>query len=164
MDLGCHTLDLLDFLLGPLSEVQGQAANVTGIHPVEDRVEMNFMVGGAPGSATWNFSAERHEDEVLLIGTEGRLTFSCFGDEPMVLEVKGERETFELPNPEHVHQPLIQTLVDELSGKGLPDAAGPVLLEGLSEGASFQRCSPHRAGVDPCVQHGGVFLISLAAG
>jgi len=47
------------------------------------------------------------------------LRFSCFGNEPIVLMCEGkESERFDLPNPPHVQQPLIQTVVDELCGVG----------------------------------------------
>src|SRR5258708_4309819 len=38
LDLGSHTLDILDFILGPLSLVRGAAVNVASPHAVEDGV------------------------------------------------------------------------------------------------------------------------------
>src|SRR5690606_5143166 len=41
VDLGSHTLDLLDFLLGPLRQVAGEASS-SALHAAEDRVSMSF--------------------------------------------------------------------------------------------------------------------------
>ena len=51
VDLGSHQLDLLDYLLGPLEDVQGAAtrSNVRAAHeigdPVEDNVRIMFRQG-----------------------------------------------------------------------------------------------------------------------
>lgn len=125
MDLGSHNLDILDFLLGPLTEVTGVAANLASPYEVEDAVAMSFMIGsGVPGSASWNFASAAGEDLIEVVGTEGRLLLSTFRDEPVRLEKNGGVESFDLPNPPHVHQPLIQTIVDELSGKGKCPSTG----------------------------------------
>jgi 1,5-anhydro-D-fructose reductase (1,5-anhydro-D-mannitol-forming) len=130
LDLGSHALDLMDFFFGPLSNVAGNAKNVNGQYDVEDRVELTF---GAPhlksGSATFNFSADHREDRFSIRGDNGRLEFSCFGTEPLVLEIAGNsKQAIELPTPPHVQQPLIQAIVDVLRGNPAP-------LEWLSTGA-----------------------------
>ena len=117
LDLGSHFLDLIDFLLGPLTEVRGTAANFAG-GAVEDVVAMSFRTGGgAVGTASWNFAAAARQDAIEIEGTEGRLLMTCFGNEPVRLERSGDAETFDLPNPPHIQQPLIQSIVDELLGR-----------------------------------------------
>jgi predicted dehydrogenase len=119
LDLGSHLLDLLDYLLGPLTAVSGTAANVTG-GKVEDVVAMHFRTGnaGAPGGAIWNFAASLRQDLIEIEGTDARLVLSCFGNEPVRFErPQGEVETFDLPNPPHIQQPFIQSMVDELLGR-----------------------------------------------
>ncbi|MFH1497514.1 MAG: Gfo/Idh/MocA family oxidoreductase [Verrucomicrobiota bacterium] len=118
LDLGSHTLDLIDHLLGPLDNVRGHAANRATPLPVEDTVAMSFTAAGLPGVASWNFASAAHADEVVIEGTDGRLAFSVFGDEPLRLQTRDGEQTFARPNPEHVQQPLIQTVVDALLGRG----------------------------------------------
>lgn len=117
-DLGSHALDLLDHLVGPLTDAVGHAANRSGRHPaVEDTVALAFRgADGAPGVGHWNFAAPHREDVIELHGTEARLTFACFADEPLRLVRAGatNEETFAIPHPPHVQQPLIQTVVDAL--------------------------------------------------
>jgi 1,5-anhydro-D-fructose reductase (1,5-anhydro-D-mannitol-forming) len=119
LDLASHTFDLLDFLLGPIAEARGLAANLGGGSEAEDTVAACFaFASGALGAGTWSFSAARRDDRVEILGDAGRLAFSTFGDDPIRWEsAQGVRE-FDLPNPPHIQQPLIQSVVDELRGRG----------------------------------------------
>jgi predicted dehydrogenase len=117
LDVGSHVLDLLDFLLGPLTDIASTAANLASSHPVEDTVAMSFRTGsGTPGTAHWNFASALHDDQLELRGTEGRLNFSVLGNEPVRLETAADVQLFDRPNPPHVQQPLIQAVVDDLLG------------------------------------------------
>jgi 1,5-anhydro-D-fructose reductase (1,5-anhydro-D-mannitol-forming) len=125
LDLGCHTLDVLDFLLGPLASVHGAAANVASPHAVEDSVAMSFKTtGGALGTAQWCFASATRADEIVIFGERADVRLSTFGNEAVELH-QGERvERFELPNPPHIQQPLIQSIVDELHGRGRCESTG----------------------------------------
>lgn len=124
-DLGSHGLDILDFILGPLTEVGGTAANRASPCDVEDVVAMHFRTdSGVPGTATWDFASSKREDRIEINGTGGRLTLSVFAENPVCLETSSGTETFDIPQPKHVQQPLIQTLVDDLLGKGTCSSTG----------------------------------------
>jgi 1,5-anhydro-D-fructose reductase (1,5-anhydro-D-mannitol-forming) len=117
LDLASHTLDLLDYLLGPISDVQGHASNRGGLYPAEDTVSGQFRFpSGAHGVGLWCFVSAERTDRVEIIGDRGRLTFSTFENDPLVLETAAGREELRVPHPPHVQQPLIQTVVDELLG------------------------------------------------
>jgi 1,5-anhydro-D-fructose reductase (1,5-anhydro-D-mannitol-forming) len=119
LDLASHTLDLLDFLCGPLSDVEGVAANVASAHDVEDNVALRFRTPtGALGTGVWNFASAIDHDEVTIQGREGELRFSTFAREPFILRTSAGIEAFDLPNPEHIQEPLIRTIVDALGGVG----------------------------------------------
>ncbi len=125
LDLGSHALDFLDHVLGPLREARGRAANLGGLAAVEDVVELSFSTGnGALGQGIWNFASDHTEDRLEFVGTGGRLTFSCFGTDPVCLERSGKTELFAEPMPAHVQQPLIQSIVDELLGRGTCPSTG----------------------------------------
>jgi predicted dehydrogenase len=54
MDVGCHALDIIDYLVGPLEDVQGRAANMQSVYAVEDVVSLTARTSsGAPVSCTW---------------------------------------------------------------------------------------------------------------
>lgn len=118
VDLGSHTLDLLDHLLGPLTEVHGTAVNLGGHYPAEDVVTASFVAGGVPGSGTWCFDAGESVDEVRIIGSRGTLHFSTFGQEPLRITSDAGERSIDAPYPQVVQLPLIQTVVDTLLGRG----------------------------------------------
>lgn len=125
LDLGSHLLDLLDHLFGPLMSVSGVAANLASEAPVEDVVAMSFQTeSGVPGTAAWNFASAVRDDTLEINGTEGRLTCSVFGNEPLRLETAAGVQAIDRPNPPHVQQPLIQTVVDDLLGRGVCPSTG----------------------------------------
>jgi 1,5-anhydro-D-fructose reductase (1,5-anhydro-D-mannitol-forming) len=119
LDLGCHTLDILDFILGQLEDVSGTAAHLAGPYDVEDSVVMRFRTpSGALGAAAWNFVSGVREDIIEITGTEGRVSFSTFGNEPVLLQTEQGAEEIDIRNPTHIQQPFIQTIVDDLNGRG----------------------------------------------
>jgi 1,5-anhydro-D-fructose reductase (1,5-anhydro-D-mannitol-forming) len=125
LDLACHTLDVLDYVVGPLVDVRGAAVNLATPCAVEDVVTMQFRTqSGGLGTGVWNFSSGFRRDAIEIAGTEGEITLSTFGNEPMKLRWGSEVLEFDLPNPVHIQQPLIQTIVDELAGDGTCPSTG----------------------------------------
>ncbi len=119
VDLGSHTLDLLDHLLGPVTQVSGTAGNRGGHYPAEDVVTAAFtFASGVQGVGTWCFDAATRVDEVEVVGTGGSLLFSSFGQEPLRLTTAAGERLVEAPYPATVQLPLIQTVVDALLGRG----------------------------------------------
>jgi predicted dehydrogenase len=125
LDVGSHALDLLDYLVGPLKEVAGVAANLSSDYAVEDSVALSFRsAAGVPGAMACNFASATRDDTMRLTGSEGEITFSVFGPEPLKLENAGGVQTFDLPHPPHVAQPLIQSVIDDLLGRGMCPSTG----------------------------------------
>jgi len=119
VDLASHTLDLLDHLLGPIAEVAGGAANQGAYYGPEDIVTAALVFqSGVRGTGLWCFTADRDEDRVEILGSDGRLTFSTFDDVPVVLTRGRDVEQRVIAHPPHVQQPLIQSVVDQLLGRG----------------------------------------------
>ena len=61
---------------------------------------------------------------VRIIGSEGEVSFGVLHPSPVVVSTRSVTETLELEFPEHVHQPLIQSVVDDLSGTGMCESTG----------------------------------------
>ena len=125
LDVGSHTLDLLDWLVGPLRDIAGAATNRSGLYAVEDSVAMTFRTAdGALGTGLWNFVGVRNHDVIEVEGERGRLAFSTFGHEPVTLHTRDGDEAQAFDAPPHVHQGLVQTIVDELAGRGTCPSTG----------------------------------------
>ena len=119
LDLGSHMLDFLDYLLGPIVEAQGAASNQVGLYPAEDIVTGSFVFeSGAHGVGTWCFSGNERVDRTEIIGSKGKIVYSNFDTSPVLLITEAGPTEFAIDNPAHVQQPLIQTIVDELTGAG----------------------------------------------
>jgi predicted dehydrogenase len=124
-DLGSHCVDLLDFLLGPLQEVQGLSMNTSSAYAAPDVTVMSCRFpNSVAGSGVWNFNADVKSDVMTFTGTGGTLHTPVFSDTDVVVVRDGETETFAIRNPPHVHQPLIQSIVDELTGRGRCESSG----------------------------------------
>ncbi|WP_099364701.1 Gfo/Idh/MocA family protein [Fredinandcohnia onubensis] len=116
-DLASHTIDLLDFLLGPIVDVQGFASNQAGHYPAEDIVTGTYLFeSGVHGTGSWCFSAFENVDMNEIIGSKGKISFSTFSNDPIILTTSEGTEEWNFEQPKHVHQPLIETIVAELTG------------------------------------------------
>lgn len=125
VDLASHQLDLLDFILGPIRLARGFAANQGGHYPAEDLVTASFRFeSGAHGVGAWCFSAYDEADLIEIIGSRGKIAFSTFDAGPVRLTNREGTREFAIPYPQHVQQPLIQTIVDELLGTGRCPSTG----------------------------------------
>ncbi|RLQ94012.1 Gfo/Idh/MocA family protein [Falsibacillus albus] len=117
-DLASHTLDILDYLLGPITEAEGFASNQAGHYQAEDIVSGTYRFeSGIHGVGSWCFSAFEDEDVNEIIGSKGKITFSTFGDDPIVLTTADGKKEWSFERPQHVHQPLVETIVAELTGE-----------------------------------------------
>jgi 1,5-anhydro-D-fructose reductase (1,5-anhydro-D-mannitol-forming) len=119
LDLASHGVDLLDFLFGPITEAHGVALNTGGSYAAEDVTNAVFRFGNQlSGSGTWNFNADAKTDTLTIAGSEGTIVSPIFSDTDLVVSRAGVEERWPVRNPPHVHQPLIQTIVNELRGHG----------------------------------------------
>ena len=125
VDLACHTLDYLDYVLGPIRSVQGVASNQRGDYAAEDVVSGTFLFeSGVHGVGSWCFNTFEQRDVNEIVGSEGKLRFSTFGVEPVIQETRQGVTHYPIDNPPHVQQPLIQTVVDDLLGLGRCPSTG----------------------------------------
>ena len=134
MDVGCHILDRIDYLCGPLTDVQGQAQNLNSPHQrVEDYVKLRAVIGasawasipsqGATVECTWDFTwrTDQEVDELIIEGPKGSLLMVGMSPHlPIYIRDQDgnvvDERTFD--PPEHTAQNLIQAVTDELRGIG----------------------------------------------
>lgn len=124
-DLASHCFDLLDFLIGPIRSVSGFAVNTGGRYTAEDATAAAFEFDDRTlGTGIWNFNAAAKTDVMTFVGTAGDLTTPIFSDTDVIAQRGGVQHVYDARNPPHVHQPLIQTIVNELRGEGKCPSTG----------------------------------------
>lgn len=129
-----HTLDILDFIVGPIGASCAFADNQARAYPPEDIVTAAFRFeSGAYASGAWCFSADCDDESNEIVGSKGRITFSTFpplsppaGRPPVPIRLfRGDRvDEFPIGDPPYVHQPLIQSIVEEMNGRGQCPSTG----------------------------------------
>lgn len=125
LDLAAHTLDLFDYYFGPIKTSSGFAVNQSGYYPAEDNVVMSFRFENSiQGIGSWTFNSYHNLDQNEIIGSRGRLLFSSFSKEEIILENESGRQEIEFAYPKHVQQPLIKKVVTSLLGKGKSPSTG----------------------------------------
>lgn len=129
-----HTLDILDYIIGPIDGVRAFAGNQAGAYPPEDVVTVAYQfASGVYGCGAWCFNADCDDEHNEIVGSQGRIVFSTFpplsapaGRPPVAIRLyRGDTvEEFPVADPPYVHQPLIQTIVDEMNGTGRCPSTG----------------------------------------
>ena len=117
VDMVSHTLDFLDFVLGPIEQVRAFAGNQAGAYRAEDIVAATYrFASGVYGTGAFCYAADRAEEWTEIVGDAGRIRFSALTAVPIVLTRGDKVEEFPVGDPPHVHQPLVESIVDELNG------------------------------------------------
>lgn len=125
VDMVSHTLDFLDFLFGPIEQVRAFADNQAGAYRPEDLVTAGYrFASGVYGSGTFCYAADRDEEFNEIIGAGGRIQFSTTRPIPIRVMRGDAVDEIAVNDPPHVHQPLIQSIVDELNGQGTCASTG----------------------------------------
>lgn len=121
-DMAAHQLDLLQDMFGVITRAHGYCSNRGGLYQVEDTVTAAFQFeGGLNGSGSWCFVGHESasEDRIEIIGDRGMLCFSVFSFDPIHLHLSSGMQTFDIPSPRYVQQPIVQHVVEALQGFGV---------------------------------------------
>ena len=124
-DMAPHQLDFLQQLFGVIVEARGICANRGRLYQAEDTVNACFeFENGLPGAGSWCFvaHASASEDRIHLIGDRGSVSFSVFDFQPIRLNTERGEQTFAIPNPAYVQEPLVKNVIEHLQGINLCDS------------------------------------------
>lgn len=118
LDMGIHTIDILDYIISPIKNIQSLVKNQGGYYEVEDIVTTIIeFENGALGVGKWCFSSFEWNDKITIIGSEGKIEFECFNNNDVKLITKQEIIEYKFDDIVHVQQPYIQEIINELLGK-----------------------------------------------
>ena len=125
VDLASHMLDFLDYVLGPIHQVHGFASNQGHLYAAEEMVTGTFVFeSGVHGVGACWFTGFERWDRTEIVGTDGKIAYSTFDRQPIILTTSNGTSEFAYDDPAHIQQPLIQSVVDDLNGVGTCPSTG----------------------------------------
>lgn len=128
-DLASHGLDLFIYFLGDISYADGLSLNQQGLYSAKDAITGSWLhKNGITGEASWNFGCNRNEDLVEIYGSKGKISFSVFGEDEIVLDNKNGIQKEFIEHPKHVQQFHVENLRSHLfEGKEHPSTGKTAL-------------------------------------
>jgi len=126
-DMACHQLDFLFYLFGEIKEITSMVRNFAGIYKPEDTVFANIAFeSGILLHGSWSFTApvKARADFIEMIGEKGKITFSTFDLRPIIINSSEVNATYNIAHPEHIQQFMVNSVVDELLGRGKCPSTG----------------------------------------
>ncbi len=116
-DLASHGLDLFTYLLGSITQVHGISLNQQNLYTAKDAVTACWLHDtGITGDGSWNFGSWEHKDQVEIIGSTGKISFSVFHENPIKIQHKDGTETLEIPHPKHIQEFHVENIKNHLLG------------------------------------------------
>jgi predicted dehydrogenase len=128
MDFGCHRVEVLLDLLGPVERVHGLATRVQfAKREVEDTcvAEMSFR-GGALAVLSVSHAAFERTDSVVVYGTQGSAQVPVLNQGRLLVTTAAGRREEELPPHANLHQPLVEDFVAAVREGRAPAVTGEV--------------------------------------
>ncbi|MEF3078436.1 Gfo/Idh/MocA family protein [Winogradskyella poriferorum] len=114
-DLASHGLDLFVDLLGDVKEAKGISSNQQQLYSAKDIISASWEHDkGIIGTGMWSFGTYKREDKVRIVGSDGELSFSVFGEEPIEIITNDKIEQVYIENPKHIQQYHVENMVKHL--------------------------------------------------
>lgn len=110
-DLASHGLDLFTYFLGNITEAHGVSSNQQGLYTAKDTISGCWKhENGITGMGTWNFGCDRFDDRVEIFGSKGKIQFSVFQENPLLLDIQGKQEQMFIENPKHIQSYHVENM------------------------------------------------------
>jgi predicted dehydrogenase len=126
-DFGCHRIEVLANMLGPIAEVKATMGRSLFEREVEDTaIAMFRFESGVFGSLAVTHAAREPQDTIDLFGSEGSIHVTALTEGRMrVVTADGERDEVH-PSASNIHQPLIADFVDAVINDRSPRVTGGI--------------------------------------
>ena len=114
-DLAPHQLDLMYYYFGDVEYSKGISTNQSHTYNADDVVSGNILFkNGTIFDGLWCFNTnkENQKDICEIVGSEGSISFSVFGEQKIFLTKNGTTEVIVFTPPQHVQQPMIEKVVE----------------------------------------------------
>lgn len=117
-DLAPHQIDLMYYFFGEIEYAHGISANQATLYPADDVVvgQISFK-NNVLFNGSWAFNGSEDRDVCEILGSEGKLKFSIFSNQPIELINKQGNQSFSFDSLTHVQEPMIAATVAYFQGK-----------------------------------------------
>ena len=119
-DLAPHQLDILYWIFGDASEINGFSLNQGNISKAPDFTKLNMIFSsGIVFTGTWAFNVHKSTviDRCIISGKCGKVVFPFFGIPTLHLHTDTMNEYLPFAQPEHIQQPHIEKVVKFFRGE-----------------------------------------------
>lgn len=124
-DLASHGLDLFAYLLGDINKAMGISTNQQGLYTAKDAITSCWIhKNGITGEGSWNFGTHTREDKVEILGSKGKIEFSVFKEEDIILSNANGIKSVFVENPKHVQQYHVENIRKHLLEEGKHPSMG----------------------------------------
>ena len=126
-DFGCHRIEVLLDLLGPVRGVTSMVGNVAFTRDVEDTAiaVLEFERGGY-ATLTVTHAAREPQDTLTIFGTEGSIHVESLNAGVMRVRRGSHDQVESLPPHTNLHQPLIEDFAAAVLAKRAPTVPGEI--------------------------------------
>lgn len=124
-DLASHGLDLFVHLLGEISKVSGVNLKQQNLYSAKDAIAATWLhKSGITGTGSWNFGCQFLEDTATIYGSKGKITFSIFEENNIILETENSKTELFIAHPENVQLFHIKKMQEHLIGINMHPSTG----------------------------------------
>ena len=119
-DLSPHQLDLMQYFFGDYKQASGFSLNQGGFYAADDlTIGTVIFNNGVVFNGSWCFTAAKGEetDQVVIVGSEGKISFTTFTTHHIKLSKHGKEEVLQFDELPHVQQPMIEAVVKYFLGE-----------------------------------------------
>lgn len=114
-DLASHGLDLFTYFLGNITKASGISLNQQNLYTAKDAISACWLhEGGITGTGVWNFNCNHTEDRVEIFGSKGKIQFSLFEENPLILTINNKQQEFFIKHPINVQLHHVQNMKKQL--------------------------------------------------
>ena len=126
-DFGCHRIQLLLHLLGPIKAVSAVRSTALFQRQVEDTASASFeFTSGTIANVTVSHAVMEPRDSVTIWSSEGSIATEVLNEGRLLVRSR-DKERFEIHEPaRNIHQPLIQDFVRAAIDERQPLVTGDI--------------------------------------
>lgn len=120
-DLSPHQLDIMYWIFGAPSDIHGRSLIQGNPQGVPEVTSLEALFGGDilfQGVWSFNVDASAVKDTCTILGENGYVSFSFFGNPDLEISIHGEKKTERHEFPPHIQQPMIEQVIRYFRGEG----------------------------------------------